>query len=318
MDRLLSKVGLHGKSFIPLLSGFACAIPAIMATRTIEQRKGRLATVLVIPFMTCSARLPVYGLLVGTFFAACGALAQAGIMLVLYFLGIAFAAAAALLFRRTLLKGDDSGFILELPTYKVPQSSVVGRQAWSNSSKFLTRAGTTIFCICLALWAISYFPRLPKAEQARWGTDGNAKASAQQAYSVAGRLGHAIEPGIRPLGFDWKMGVACIGAFAAREVFVSTLAIVYGTGADGGDDQTLGTMMAADRTTEGRRVWTPLVAASMLLWFVLAMQCLSTVMVVRQETGTWRWPLFMLFYMNGLAYVSCLIFYQIGSRLFGG
>ena len=315
MDRLLSRVGLHGKSFIPLLSGFACAIPAIMAARTIEGRRGRLATILVIPFMTCSARLPVYALLVGTFFAAQVALTQAAVMLALYVLGIVCAAGAAFLFRRTLLKGREDGFILELPTYKVPQLSLVARQAWVNSSKFVTRAGSTIFIICLALWAISYYPRLPAPEAAQW-TDAGAKTSAQQAYSVAGRLGHAIEPAIRPLGFDWKMGVGCIGAFAAREVFVSTLAIVYGTSGEAAGAN-LGAAMRADRYPDGRPVWTPLVAANLLLWFVMAMQCLSTVMVVRQEAG-WKWALFVLVYMNVLAYVSCLFVYQIGHRVLAG
>jgi ferrous iron transport protein B len=317
MDRVLSRVGLHGKSFIPLLSGFACAIPGIMATRTIEHRKGRLATILVVPFMTCSARLPVYALLVGTFFAGAGALGQAGILLSLYVLGILFAMAAAFFFRRTLLKGNETGFILELPSYKVPQLSLVGRQMWSNSAKFLSRAGTTIVCICLGLWAISYYPRLPRAEAARW-SEPNARAAAQQAYSAAGRLGRAIEPGIRPLGFDWKMGVGCIGAFAAREVFVSTMAIVYGTDAREDGARNLGAAMRDDRYPNGRPVWTPLVAASLLLWFVLAMQCMSTVMVVRQETGGWKWPLFMVGYMNALAYAACFAFYQIGSRLLGG
>jgi ferrous iron transport protein B len=316
MDRLLSRVGLHGKSFIPLLSGFACAIPAIMATRTIERRRSRLATILVLPFMTCSARLPVYGLLVGTFFAAYGSLVQAGVMLGLYVLGIVFAAAVALVFRRTFLRGQDSGFILELPTYKVPQPSVVGRQVWSNSRQFLTRAGTTIFMICLVLWAISYYPRLPH-DQAERLPDVGAQAAAQRSYSFAGRLGRTIEPGIRPLGFDWKIGVACIGAFAAREVFVSTLAIVHGTGTDDREEN-LAASMQADRYPDGRKVWTPLVTASVLLWFVLAMQCLSTVMVVRQETGGWRWPVFMLVYMNALAYVACLFLYQVGSRVWGG
>jgi len=316
MDRLLSRVGLHGKSFIPLLSGFACAIPGIMATRTIEGRSSRLATILVLPFMTCSARLPVYGLLVGTFFAAYGTLVQAGIMLALYALGIVFAAGVALVFRRTLLKGKDSGFILELPTYKVPQLSIVGRQMWSNSSKFLTQAGTTIFLICLALWAMSYYPRLPQDQGGHWANEG-ARAAAQQSYSFAGRLGKTIEPGIQPLGFDWKIGVGCIGAFAAREVFVSTLAIVHGTGTDDREDN-LAASLRADRYPDGRKVWTPLVAASVLLWFVLAMQCLSTVMVVRQETGGWRWPVFMLVYMNALAYVGCLFLYQVGSRVWGG
>ena len=316
MDHLLAKVGLHGKSFVPLLSGFACAIPGIMATRTIEDRKGRLATILVLPFMTCSARLPVYGLLVGTFFASLGAVRQAGIMILLYLLGIAFAAGTALIFRRTLLRGADAGFILELPSYKVPQLSVIGRQVASNSWKFLSRAGTTIFAICVVIWVVSYYPRLPEAQASRF-TEASTLAAAQQEYSLVGRLGHAIEPVIRPLGFDWKMGVGCIGAFAAREVFVSTMAIVYGTGGEE-ESADLGAAMRADRYPDGSLIWTPLVAASLLLWFVIAMQCLSTVMVVRQETGGWKWALFMLGYMNVLGYVACLLFYQIGSRLFGG
>jgi len=253
---------------------------------------------------------------VGTFFAAYGSLVQAGVMLGLYVLGIVFAAAVALVFRRTFLRGQDSGFILELPTYKVPQPSVVGRQVWSNSRQFLTRAGTTIFMICLVLWAISYYPRLPHDQAGRL-PDVGAQAAAQRSYSFAGRLGRTIEPGIRPLGFDWKIGVACIGAFAAREVFVSTLAIVHGTGTDDREEN-LAASMQADRYPDGRKVWTPLVTASVLLWFVLAMQCLSTVMVVRQETGGWRWPVFMLVYMNALAYVACLFLYQIGSRVWGG
>ncbi len=316
MDRLLSKAGLHGKSFIPLLSSFACAIPGIMATRTIENRKDRLATILVAPFMTCSARLPVYTLLVGTFFAGYGAWAQGGIMLSLYLLGIVAAAAVAWLFKQTLLKGPSPAFIMELPTYKVPQVSVVARQVWTNTRHFLTRAGTTICCLSILLWAIAYYPRLPQ-EQASQYSNPNALAAAQRTYSIAGRLGHAIEPVIRPLGFDWKMGVGCLSAFAAREVFVSTMAIIYGAGdAEAGTDD-LAAAMRKDIRPDGRPVWTPLVACSVLLWFVLAMQCTSTLMVVRQETGGWKWPVFMLVYMNVLAYVSCLVLYQGASLLLG-
>ena len=318
MDCLLAKVGLHGKSFIPLLSGFACAIPGIMATRTIENRKDRLVTILVLPFMTCSARLPLYALLVGTFFAGNGAMIQGSVMLSLYLLGIAAAACVAWLFKRTLLRGPTPAFIMELPTYKLPQLSVVGRQVWSNSSKFLTKAGTTIFFICMVLWAISYYPRLPQVQAGQYA-DPNSLAAAQRAYSIGGRLGHGIEPFIRPLGFDWKMGVGCIGAFAAREVFVSTMGIIYSTGEDVGEHGAadLSAAMRNDRYPDGRPVWTPLVAASLLLWFVLAMQCLSTVMVVQQETRGWKWPLFMLGYMNVMAYVACLTLYQVGSLVWG-
>jgi ferrous iron transport protein B len=382
MDRLLSKVGLHGKSFIPLLSSFACAIPGIMATRTIENRKDRLATILVAPFMSCSARLPVYTLLIGTFFASLGPIRQAGIMLACYVLGIVAAVITALFFKRTFLKGMPSSFILEMPTYKWPQASIVARQVWSNSKQFVTKAGTTILALSVILWALAYYPRLPTAKESairattvanlvnesvgehtayhelqteqfklipelnNWGPNhpqpseprmmdlmapaiekakaeyaDNAVAAAQSEYSIAGRFGHAMEPVIRPLGYDWKMGVGLVAAFAAREVFVSTESIVNATGGD--TDTTtkpLATAMQADRYTSGpnagKPVWTPLVAVSMLIWFVLAMQCMSTVAIVRRETGGWAWPIFMIVYMNGLAYLVCLAVFQIGTHVF--
>ncbi len=394
MDRLLSKVGLHGKSFIPLLSSFACAIPGIMATRTIENRKDRLATILVAPFMSCSARLPVYTLLIGTFFDSLGPVRQAGIMLSCYVLGIVAAVVTALFFKRTFLKGMPSSFILEMPTYKWPQASIVARQVWSNSKQFVTKAGTTILALSVILWALAYYPRLPGGADGSWKTnwlihtyvtkdvagekmghdlisahkvtgdekasegyklgefakaaaandvldtpqkldalranhvkdandtiDGladNAAAAAQSEYSFAGRFGHAIEPAIRPLGYNWKMGVGLVAAFAAREVFVSTESIINATGdkvdEDGGT-RPLAAAMRADRYADGTPVWTPLVAVSLLIWFVLAMQCMSTVAIVRRETGGWAWPVFMILYMNGLAYVVCLAVFQLGSYM---
>ena len=351
MDRLLAKVGLHGKSFIPLLSSFACAIPGIMATRTIESRKDRLATILVAPFMSCSARLPVYTLLIGTFFASFGAMAQAGVMLSCYALGILAAAGTAFLFKRSFLKGAPTSFILELPTYKVPQLSQVWRTVWSNTRAFVTKAGTTIFCLSIVLWAMAYYPRLPEqrivaisvtakasADAGRipsWVKrdirDGTAAdeflyfakqmadhetAAAQSEYSLAGRLGHGMEPILKPLGFDWKMGVGLVGAFAAREVFVSTMGIVYSVGeVERNQTKDLADAMRQDRYADGRPVWTPLVAVSLLVWFVLAMQCMSTVAIVRRETGGWSWPIFMIVYMNGMAYMASLAVFQIGRHL---
>jgi ferrous iron transport protein B len=314
IDRLLAGVGLHGKSFIPLLSAFACAIPGVLAARTIESRKDRLITILVLPFMTCSARLPVYVLLVGAFLAGYGTLVQAGILLALYLAGIAAALGAVWVLKRILLRGPNAAFILELPTYKLPQASVIGRQVWTNTVRFLTRAGTTILGLSVLLWALAYYPRLPAGRAAHY-PDENARASAQLAHSLAGRLGRAMEPALRPLGFDWKMGVGCLGAFAAREVFVSTLAILYDTGTGEHGMSDLSSAMRADRYPDGRPVWTPLTAASLLLWFVLAMQCLGTLVVVRQETGGWAWPGLMFAYMNVLAYVGCLALYQVGDLL---
>ena len=373
MDRLLSKVGLHGKSFIPLLSSFACAIPGIMATRTIENRKDRLATILVAPFMSCSARLPVYTLLIGTFFVVPGfkgTLLKAGIMLACYVLGIVAAVITAIFFKRSFLKGMPSSFILEMPTYKMPQASIVARQVWSNASQFVKKAGTTIFALSVILWALAYYPRLPaeviadtriralhsnelhlagvtnlhhtgvqtvqivdipmektEAEieqnftEMEWTTAqssaDNAVAAAQSEYSFAGRFGHKLEPVIRPLGYDWKMGVGLVAAFAAREVFVSTEGIVYATGnAEEAGTSSLSTAMQNARYSNGKPVWTPLVAVSLLIWFVLAMQCMSTVAIVKRETGGWSWPIFMILYMNGLAYVVCLIVFQVGTHVF--
>ena len=298
MDKLLGKVGLHGKSFIPLLSSFACAIPGIMATRTIENRKDRLATIFVAPFMSCSARLPVYFLLIGLFFAQYSALVQGGIMFALYALGVVAAFVTAWFFKRTLLKGPTPAFILELPTYKLPQVGQVARQVWTSTKAFLVKAGTIIFCLSVILWAMTYYPRLPEAAASRqdprgarvvradndmplptrreydgWRREstteargeGDSKiridaavASEQLRHSIAGRMGHVLEPLIRPLGYDWKMGVGLVGAFAAREVFVSTMAIVYNAGSE---DETadLETAMRADTgptaRPSGRRWW---------------------------------------------------------------
>lgn len=376
MDRLLAKTGLHGKSFIPLLSSFACAIPGIMATRTIENRRERLATILVAPFMSCSARLPVYTLLIGAFFASFGPLRQAGIMLACYALGIVAAAGTAWLFKRTLTSGPATSFILELPTYKIPQASQVARQVWMNTRAFLTKAGTTIFCLSVILWAMAYYPRLPQnlsaqakaaampaaklqvklqtynpksqeeskllAESSSAGDKlresmvadmspqeqsqaeeiaGQKVAAAQAEYSLSGRLGHFMEPALRPLGYDWKIGIGLVSAFAAREVFVSSMGIVYSVGnVEDGKTADLSKAMRADTYSSGPRagkpVWTPIVAVSLLVWFVLAMQCMSTFAVVRRETGGWRWPIFMLVYMNALAYVVALLVYQVGTRVF--
>jgi ferrous iron transport protein B len=349
MDRLLARVGLHGKSFIPLLSSFACCIPGIMATRTIENRRDRLATILIAPFMSCSARLPVYALLIGAFFSHYGAFTQAGIMLGCYALGILAAVATAWVFKRSLLKGGATTFILELPSYKLPQVSQVARQVWTNAGKFVTKAGTTILAFSIVLWALAYYPRLPKARsnavqmmalkqiakdpesvsskgpsvQVQSISDdeitervNNAVAAAQSEYSFAGRLGHWMEPGLRPLGFDWKMGIGLIGAFAARETFVSTMGITYAVGDPGESTTSLQSAMRSDHYANGKPVWTPLVAVSLLVWFVLALQCMSTVAITRRETGGWGWAIFMVVYMNVLAYVGSLIVYQTGLLIF--
>jgi ferrous iron transport protein B len=359
MDRVLAKVGLHGKSFIPLLSSHACAIPGILSTRTIESPRERLTTILVAPFMSCSARLPVYLLLIETFFAASSFWVRGLLMLGCYVLGIAAAAGTAWALSRTRAAGRPSTFILELPTYQWPKIANVLLPTWQHTRAFLVRAGTIIFALSVLIWAISTFPRPSEQTiatataqaEVSWQSSGAAAAasatiddghgamrpltadeiaarrqaqvdaaigSAAIAGSIAGRLGHAIEPVVAPLGFDWKMGVGLIGSFAAREVFVSTMGIVYSVGDPGDDTAPLAQAMTSDRRPDGTVVWTPLVAVSMLVWFVLAMQCISTTAVVRREAGAWKWPLLQIAYMNSLAWVCCFAVFQIGRLFTGG
>ncbi len=342
MDRLMSKVGLHGKSFIPMLSSFACAIPGIMATRTIETPKDRLVTILVAPLMSCSARLPVYTLLI----AACipkkalfGFLGTQGLtMLSMYLLGIVMALLMAWLFKKTLLKGETPLLIMELPPYKKPVLKIVLRHMWERSKIFLRRAGTVILGISILLWFLATYPRSSRIEQdfatqrqgivASATLDANAKndqlaelekqqAGAVLRNSFAGRLGRAIEPVIKPLGFDWKIGIGIIASFAAREVFVSTMSTVYNVGS-GKDKETddLANILKTQQHPDGSRVYTPLIGVTLMVFYVLALQCVSTMAVVRRETNSWKWPVFQWAYMAVLAWTMAFVTYQ-GGRLLG-
>jgi ferrous iron transport protein B len=342
MDRLMRGVGLHGKAFMPLMSSFACAIPGIMATRTIENPKDRLATIMIAPFMSCSARLPVYTLMIGAFFTgrklfgflSIGAL----LIMAMYLLGIIVAICVAWVLKRTILKAPTPPLVLELPPYRVPNVLTIFQMMTSRAWLFLKRAGTVILAISIILWALATFPRMAKPDEktatpatAQAASGPNAAGDAEQKavtaevdpqgeqlrQSYAGRAGRFIEPAIRPLGFDWKMGVALISSFAARETLVSTLSIIYNVGND--EDAQSDSLVNAVREAkkpDGTPAWTPLVALSMMVFFVLAMQCMSTVAIVRRETNSWRWPLFMVAYMTVLAYIASFITYQ-GGRLLG-
>lgn len=347
LDRLMSKVGLHGKAFLPLMSSFACAIPGIMATRTIESPKDRLATIMIAPFMSCSARLPVYALMIATFFAGqtfFGFISVGAVlMLAMYALGIITAIVVAWILKKTILKSPPPPFVMELPPYRLPNARNVLQNMLNNGWQFTKRAGTVILAISIILWALTAFPRQPDGatsqaidvEQIAPGsnldapkTDAAAQAEADKLAaeqkagtalrnSYAGQLGHAIEPAIRPLGFDWKIGVALIASFAAREVLVSTLSIIYNTGKEA-DEQSEGLMQAIRdaKRDDGTRVWTPLTAVTLMVFFVLAIQCMSTVAIVRRETNSWSWTLFMVAYMTGLAYAAAFLTFQ-GGRLLG-
>ncbi len=305
MDRLMSRVGLHGKSFIPMLSSFACAIPGIMATRTIENRKDRLVTILVAPLMSCSARLPVYVLMIAVFLPAAGAVQQSGLMLVMYLIGIVAAFAMAWLFKKKLFKGDTPMLLLEMPPYRMPSFQTIVIRMWERAGLFLRRAGTLILALSILLWALCTYPKLE-----------NASPADALAHSIAGRMGHALEPAIRPLGYDWKIGIGLIGSFAAREVFVSTMATVYNVEGDEKDTEPLRATMAAEKRADGSPVFTPLVCIGLMVFYVLAMQCISTVAIVRRETNSWRWPLFQIAYMTALAWLGALLVYQ-GGKLLG-
>jgi ferrous iron transport protein B len=330
LDKVMSKFGLHGKAFLPLMSSFACAIPGIMAARTIENPKDRLATILIAPFMSCSARLPVYTLMIATFFAGqtvFGVLSLGAVlMLAMYSLGIIVAIIVAFILKRTLLKSPPPPFVMELPPYRLPNFRTVFQNMFQRAGLFLKRAGTVILAISILLWALTYFPRssqpsaISNQETTQTITNDDASKtneSAQLQNSYAGKLGHFIEPVIKPLGFDWKIGVALIASFAAREVLVSTLSIIYNVGKDtDAESDTLKGAIKDAKNDDGTPVWTPLTALTLMVFFVLAMQCMSTVAIVRRETNSWSWTLFMVGYMTGLAYLAAFITYQ-GGKLLG-
>jgi ferrous iron transport protein B len=315
VDRVMGWVGLQGRSFVVLLSCYACAVPGIMAARTIPNPRDRLATILVAPFMTCSARLPVYTLLIAAFVPAVPALgplgAQGLVMLGLYLLGAATAIGSAALLKSTLVRGHASTFFMELPPYRVPTARLLASQVGRSARAFLRRAGTIIFAVSVVVWALLSFPGAPD-DPARTP---EAQAHADLEASAAARLGHALEPAIAPLGFDWKIGVGLITSLAAREVIVSTLAQIYSVGSP--DD--FGGLRDALREDvdprTGRRVYGLPVALSLLVFFVFALQCTSTMAVMARETGSWRWPAFAFAYMLGLAYSASFLTYRLATAL---
>ena len=307
MDRVMSAAGLHGKSFIPLLSGFACAVPAIMATRTIENRRDRLATMLVVPLMGCSARLPIYLVLISAIFGE-RVFLKSGIMFVMYALGLVTAWLMAGLLKRTLLRGPTPTFLMELPPYRMPKLGTALRHMWDRSKQFLIQAGSIILAFSIVLWALAYFPRAPETAV--------GEAGDQLRQSYMGRVGRVMEPVIKPLGFDWKIGVGLAASFAAREVFVSTMGVVYGVGADADEtSKPLRAKIAAATWPDGSKVYTPLVGISLMVFYVLACQCVSTLAVLYRETKSLRWPTFLFCYMTALAYAGSLIVYQGGRAL---
>ncbi len=361
MDRLMSRVGLSGKSFIPLLSSFACAIPGIMATRTIENRRDRLTTMLIAPLMSCSARLPVYYLLTGAFiprdqFVLGFIPLSVVVFLSMYLLGILAAVAVALILKRTLLKGETPPFVMELPAYKRPSLKIALIRMIHQAWQFIKNAGTIILTVSILIWAALYYPHgdgkdSPQVEAAlearrielqnladpykfevfeelkelEPSNDAYEKHQLGMArrMSYLGRAGHFIEPVVKPLGWDWRLGCAVIASFPAREVVLGTLGVIYDLGEDvdldEDDGRTAMERKLQEATWDGtnRKVFTLPVALSVMVFFALCAQCAATLAVIKRETGTWGWPLFTFVYMTALAYVAALLTYQIGTWWMG-
>ena len=294
-DRVMYKVGLQGRAFLPLLSGYACAIPAILAARTVEDERDRLATIFITPFMTCSARLPVYALLIAAFIPEGRLLGpflgyRAAVLLGLYGLGIAAAVVTAFLLKRTLLRAQPGSFVMDLPSYRLPSARSIGLRLLDRSKIFLRRAGSIIFAVTIVLWVLTQFPR----------TDAGPPLIAD---SALGQIGQTIEPAIEPLGFDWRIGVGLVTSLAAREVIVGTLGTIYGVEDATDDSITLQETLRRDLTLPA--------AIGLLVFFAFALQCMSTVAVMRRETGGWKWPILQFSYMLFLAYSGAFVAVRI-------
>ena len=301
MDKLMHRMGLHGKSFIPMIMGFGCNVPAIMATRTIEDRKSRLLTMLVIPMMSCSARIPVYVILVSAFFSRYAAFVLMG----LYLLGMIMAVLMAKLFSRFLVKGESLPFVMELPPYRMPTAKAVLRHTWEKGKEYLKKMGTIILGASIVVWALSYYPQ-------------NEDRITQAENSYMAKIGKTIEPAMRPCGFDWRQSVSLLAGIGAKEVVASTMAVVYATTSDEAEllEEDFESEAGENRISELlRNNMTPLSAMSMLLFILLYMPCISSIVAIKSESGKWKWALFTMLYTIGLAWIVSTIFFQIGSLL---
>jgi ferrous iron transport protein B len=334
MDRAMRSVGLSGQSIIPMISSFACAVPGIMATRVIPNRRDRIATILAAPFMTCSARLPVYALLIAAFVPAksVGFLNLQGLVLFgLYMFGIMMGILTALLIRQTALRGPKPPFALMLPEFRRPNLQTVTMQLLGRAKVFLHRAGTVIFSVAVIIWALAYYPRsddvAPFVEQRQQAAAAalsgdeldaalmqidNQAAAMQLEQSWLGRAGHFVEPVFRPLGWDWRVSSAVIAGFPAREVVVAVLGTVYAVG-DEADEATLSGRLKAARWPDGSPVFTLPMVLGLLVFYACCLQCAATLAVIRRETNTWRWPAFAWVYMTTIGYVGALLVYQLGT-----
>jgi len=327
MDRFMHRLGLHGRSFIPFLLGFGCNVPAIMATRTIEDRKDRLVTILVNPFISCGARLPVYILLIGAFFPEGSA---GNILFSLYILGLIIAMIMAKIFRKYLFKGEASHFVMELPPYRLPTIKGLFVHMWQRGSLYLKKAGTIIFAACVVVWLLSNFPWNPSYSKdydllIKQNLNNsevvsqleNQKHAEKLEKSYAGNIGKAIAPVFKPLGFDdWKVTVGLVGGVAGKEIMIGTLATLHSVGEASEESEALRQALSETKRSDGTKLFTPLVAYALMVFILLYVPCMAVVAVIRQETNSWKWALFTIFYTTAIAWIASFIIYQ-GGKLLG-
>ena len=336
VDRVMTAFGLSGKSFLPMMSSFACAVPGVMATRVIENRRDRFATIMVAPLMSCSARLPVYLLLIAAFIPATtlfgGWLSLPAVVLMsMYAVGVVVAIPVSLILKATILRGEVAPFVLELPEYKLPSFRVVLSRVWEASRAFIIRAGTLIFAATIVIWFAGYWPgnharqydlqtRLDSIEEddaefESVATELREERAGLLEQSLLGKIGHAIEPAVAPLGWDWKIGVGAIASFPAREVIIATLGTIYSLDGEEDEEGLIGAIRASTYP-DGTPVYSIPVALSIMVFFALCAQCVSTLLVIQRETNSWFWPALSFTYMTVLAYLGALVTYQVGSRFF--
>jgi ferrous iron transport protein B len=340
VDKLMHKVGLHGKSFVPMLMGFGCNVPAIMATRTIENKNDRLVTMLIIPFMSCSARYPVYILIISAFFSN----HRGSLLFMVYLFGIVLSGIIAWVLKKTLFKAETIPFVMEMPPYRMPVFSSVIKQTWYKAEQYLRKMGTIILIASIIVWALGYFPLNKNidmefdkkiltltevnSDNHKLGSEAmvdsissinSNRLSAKQEGSYIGQIGKFIEPVIQPLGFDWKMGIGLIAGSAAKEIVISTMAVLYQSDPDIENVQLLAERLRQQTYTSGPQkgeyVFTPLVALSFMLFILIYFPCIAVVAAIKNESGNWKWSAFLAFYTTGLAYMISLLVYQLGSLL---
>ena len=302
MDKLMHKMGLHGKSFIPLIMGFGCNVPAVMATRTIESRRSRIITMMILPFMSCSARLPIYIMITGTFFSL---QYRSWVLMSLYAIGVLMSIIVSKVFSSMVIKGDDTPFVMELPPYRWPTPKAIGRHTWEKGKEYLKKMGGIILVASIIVWALEYFPHNEALNQQQ-----------QQEQSYLGRVGKAIEPVFTPQGFNWKLDVSLMAGIGAKEIVASTIGVLYSGDDSFGDEESFSN--DNERYIHLRQLMlkegiTPLIAYAYLIFILLYFPCIATIAAIRNETGSWRWAGFAAFYTTVVAWIASALVYQIGG-----